>query len=78
MAILSDPSTASAADGAVLRLSVSLMADRIGRTYDAPIAPDEVIDAPDPVDRSAASLARDPAVIAASRWLSEQAECRAR
>ncbi|MFB7600462.1 S41 family peptidase [Streptomyces sp. NPDC056160] len=59
-------------DGAVLILTEAKDADRTGRAYDAPIAPDEeVVKDPRPVARH-----RDAVLDAARSWLLEQAACR--
>ncbi|WP_030669166.1 S41 family peptidase [Streptomyces cellulosae] len=59
-------------DGAVLLLTEVKDADRTGRTYDAPIPPDEeIVKDPRPVARN-----RDEVLEAAQIWLLEQAACR--
>jgi C-terminal processing protease CtpA/Prc len=58
-------------DGALLLLTLALDADRMGQTYDAPIAPDEAI-------RTVPKLvgtARDPVVLSAQAWLQAQPAC---
>ena len=54
----------SLSDGAVLALTVAVMADRTGRVYGDAIEPDEVV-----VGKRKRNIAEDPAVLAASAWL---------
>lgn len=53
-------------DGAVINLTTARDCDRTGRTYDAPIPPDE----PVAMDWSLLDSGRDPVIAAATRWLS--------
>ena len=57
------------ADGATLVFTTLLFRDRTGRSYDAPIAPDE------PVAQSGAPATDDATVAAATAWLATQASC---
>lgn len=59
-------------DGAMLLIMTSLFADRTGRTFGDKLSPDEFV-AEGPKD---ASLEEDPVVIAASKWLDGQSNCR--
>ncbi|MEJ8632786.1 S41 family peptidase [Streptomyces sp. MS2.AVA.5] len=59
-------------DGAVLNLTVVKDADRTGRTYDAPIPPDEEI----LVDRTARGTSADRALASAANWLTKQTACK--
>jgi len=59
-------------DGAQLVLATAVFADRIGRTYDSGIVPDETIAASPP----GTPLTADAVVRRALTWLSGQAQCR--
>jgi C-terminal processing protease CtpA/Prc/N-acetylneuraminic acid mutarotase len=60
--------TKALSDGATLTLTVAAGADRTGRTYDGPIAPDQLVQAgPSPTGAEG-----DPAVRAAADWLGGQ------
>ncbi len=60
-------------DGAILNLTEVKDADRTGRTYDAPIPPDEeILD-----DHRGRGTSRDRILVAATDWLTEQPACRA-
>lgn len=59
-------------DGAVLHLTEVKDADRTGRTYDGPIAPDEVV----LTARRTVGGGRDRVLAAAKNWLAEQPVCR--
>ncbi|MEU8824651.1 S41 family peptidase [Streptomyces sp. NPDC048636] len=59
-------------DGAVVAVMTVKDADRTGRTYDAPIPPDEYI----PTRLSARAAAGDPVLEAAKRWLLRRPACR--
>lgn len=60
-------------DGAVLVVTVSRPADRLGRAYGGPIEPDQPI----PIDWTRIGSDDDPVIAAAVRWLREQPSCRA-
>jgi C-terminal processing protease CtpA/Prc len=57
------------ADAATLVVTTLLFRDRNGRSYDAPIAPDE------PVAQNGAPATDDATVAAATAWLAAQPSC---
>ena len=58
-------------DGALLVLTVALMADRTGQTYDQPIKPDQ----PANINWTLLESDRDPVVSAALEWVRQQPAC---
>ncbi|MFI6107568.1 S41 family peptidase [Streptomyces sp. NPDC051310] len=59
-------------DGGLLVLTEAQSADRTGRTYDAPIAPDEEVD----ISQPSTGAHQDRTLEAARTWLLKQAACR--
>lgn len=55
-------------DGAELVLTVVLEADRTGRTYDAPMPPDQTVQ----INWSQLNTPNDPVILAAGQWLQSQ------
>ena len=58
-------------DGSFLGVSGAFSMDRMGRIYDGPIAPDEVV----PTDWTLFGSERDPVILAARDWLLSQPNC---
>jgi C-terminal processing protease CtpA/Prc len=61
-------------DGAVLVVTTSRPADRVGRAYDGPIPPDEPVE----IDWARIGSDDDPVIRLATSWLRVQDQCRAR
>ncbi len=60
-------------DGAMVFLTTAVYADRTGRTYGGPIAPDVVVEGGPRLAADLADDSADPVLAEARRWLSEQA-----
>jgi C-terminal processing protease CtpA/Prc len=58
-------------DGAMLVLTVSRAADRVGRVYDGPIQPDQPVE----IDWTRVGTQDDPVLRVATEWLREQPPC---
>jgi hypothetical protein len=58
-------------DGAMLVVTTSRAADRLGREYDGPIQPDQPVE----TDWTRVGSDDDPVIRAATGWLSEQGQC---
>jgi carboxyl-terminal processing protease len=60
-------------DGAILVVTTSRAADRVGREYDGPIQPDQPVE----IDWTRIGTDDDPVVRSATGWLRDQGPCRA-